>query len=95
MSREIMFPDIHRRRTIRAKGFDYSPLRGPSMTIGAVVRGFKIGVTKWFRQNRQEYQVWQRNYYEHIIRDDKDLNRVRQYVIDNPINWEKDELYAL
>ena len=38
--------------------------------------------------------VWQRNYYEHVIRDEDDLNRIRQYIIDNPINWEKDELFV-
>jgi hypothetical protein len=31
--------------------------------------------------------VWQRNYYEHVIRDDADLNRIRQYIIDNPARW--------
>lgn len=35
--------------------------------------------------------MWQRNYYEHVIRKNEDLNRVRQYIIDNPKNWETDE----
>ena len=48
-----------------------SPLRiSPSKTVGSIVRGFKIGVTKWMRQNTIIYNVWQRNYYEHIIRDE-------------------------
>jgi hypothetical protein len=34
--------------------------------------------------------VWQRNYYEHIIRDDESLNRIRQYIIDNPVRWALD-----
>jgi hypothetical protein len=34
--------------------------------------------------------VWQRNYYEHIIRDEESLNRIRQYITDNPIRWEFD-----
>ena len=34
--------------------------------------------------------VWQRNYYEHIIRDDADLNRTRQYILDNPARWNED-----
>lgn len=43
--------------------------RGTTQTIGSIVRGFKIGVTKWFRQNSNIHSVWQRNYYEHIIRN--------------------------
>lgn len=35
--------------------------------------------------------VWQRNYYEHIIREDDSLNRIRQYIVDNPKNWNKDQ----
>jgi putative transposase len=34
--------------------------------------------------------VWQRNYYEHIIRNDVSLNRIREYIIDNPLRWESD-----
>ncbi|MEM3554650.1 MAG: transposase [Candidatus Micrarchaeaceae archaeon] len=66
------------------------PPRGTSKTIGSVVRGFKIGVTKWFRQNTSIYTVWQRNYYEHIIRDEEDLRRIRQYIRDNPARWAMD-----
>ena len=39
-----------------------------------------------------EKSLWQRNYWEHIVRDDDDLNRIREYVIDNPINWKIDDL---
>ena len=78
---------------------DYSPPRttqpqrkcGTSKTIGSIVRGFKIGVTKWFQENHAPQTVWQRNYYEHIIRDDDDLNRIREYIINNPMNWDTDE----
>jgi len=34
--------------------------------------------------------IWQRNYYEHIIRDENELNRVRQYILDNPAKWADD-----
>lgn len=75
----------------RAK--DFSPLRGPSRTIGAIVRGYKIGVTKWFRQNTDIYDAWQRNYYEHIIRNEKSMEKIREYVINNYYTWEKDILF--
>jgi REP element-mobilizing transposase RayT len=75
---------------------NFSPLhskqiQGPSKTIGSVIRGFKIGVTKWMRQNTPVYNVWQRNYYEHVIRDEDDLNRIRQYITENPLRWAEDE----
>jgi putative transposase len=82
---------------------DFSPLRkkdtrkvpaGTSKTIGSVVRGFKIGVTKWVRQNTSIRDVWQRNYWEHIIRDEKDMNRIQEYIANNPAQWETDRLYV-
>lgn len=75
---------------------NFSPLQpgqrpcGTSKTIGSVVRGFKIGVTKWMRQNTPHQNVWQRNYFEHIIRDDRELNQIRQYILDNPNKWDLD-----
>ena len=82
---------------------DFSPLRGmpraasratvfrsPSKTVGSIVRGFKIGVTKWIRANTDIHDVWQRNYYEHIVRDDDDLNRIRLYIAGNPARWDED-----
>jgi len=64
---------------------------GTSKTIGSVVRGFKIGVTKWFRQHTTIYTVWQRNYYEHIIRTDDALARIRDYIQSNPQRWADDQ----
>lgn len=64
--------------------------RGTSKTIGSIVRGFKIGVTRWMRGNDIEGPVWQRGYYEHIIREEESLNRIRQYIRDNPARWATD-----
>jgi REP element-mobilizing transposase RayT len=89
----IMPNHVHGIVAVGAKNF--SPLRSPlragtSRTIGSVIRGFKIGVTKWMRQNGLIHEVWQRNYYEHIIRNDESLNRIRQYILDNPARWAMD-----
>jgi REP element-mobilizing transposase RayT len=35
--------------------------------------------------------LWQRNYYEHVVRDEEDLNRIREYIQDNPRRWIEDE----
>ena len=60
-------------------------------SIGSIVRGFKIGVTKWYRQNTDVYTVWQKNYYDRIIRDEDELNRIREYIIYNPEKWATDK----
>ena len=67
-----------------------TPFRSPSNTIGSIVRSFKIGVTKWFRQNTNISDVWQRNYYEHVIWERDSLNRVRRYIETNPRFWALD-----
>jgi putative transposase len=64
--------------------------RGTSKTIGSVVRGFKIGVTKWVRKNTDIYIVWQQNYHEHIIRHERALNAIRRYILENPLRWHLD-----
>ncbi len=62
-------------------------------SIGSIVRGFKSGVTKWSRNNTNILAVWQRNYWEHVIRDDFEFNRIRKYVQDNIAQWEMDSLH--
>jgi len=34
--------------------------------------------------------LWQRNYYEHVIRNGEELNAIRQYIVDNPLRWAED-----
>ncbi len=65
----------------------------PSQTIGSIVRGFKSAVTKNINILRKSpgQPVWQRNYFEHIIRDNVDMNRIRDYICNNPKNWATDE----
>lgn len=73
----------------------HMPVRSPSKTIGAMVRGFKSAVTKFVNEARNSPGVplWQRNYYEHVIRDDADYNRIAEYVIANPQRWIEDKLH--
>jgi putative transposase len=71
-----------------------SPLQsGPSRrSLGAFVGGFKSIVTKRINALRglPGKAVWQRNYFEHIIRNEQSLNRIRRYILDNPVRWEFD-----
>ena len=63
-------------------------------SISTIVRGFKTGVTKWARKNTDVHAVWQRNYYEHIVRDDDALHGIRQYICNNPAKWKNDDNFG-
>ena len=72
-----------------------SPLRphGPSpKSLGSFIAGYKSAVTKRINEMRKTpgTPVWQRNYYEHIIRDEEESNATRLYIIENPQNWDID-----
>ena len=59
-------------------------------SLGSVIRTFKSALTRWCRLNGHRHFKWQRNYYEHIIRDEDDLNKIREYIQNNPLEWHSD-----
>ena len=61
--------------------------------LGSLIGAFKTVSTKKINilRNTEGGVVWQRNYYEHIIRDDNDYNRIHNYIIDNPAAWGDDD----
>ncbi|MFH1097473.1 MAG: transposase [Candidatus Desantisbacteria bacterium] len=68
-----------------------SPLREvvqwfKTMSTNEYIRGVKQNGWRPFNG-----KLWQRNYYEHIIRDENELNRIREYIINNPLHWEFDQ----
>ena len=75
--------------TVSDEGVCHTPLRSPAKTVGSLVRGFKSAVTK-----RIGYSVWQRNYWEHIIRNEQSYQNIANYILNNPQNWENDKFYA-
>lgn len=74
-----------------------SPFQSPSQTIGAIVRGVKAAVTRQVNDMRDTpgVTVWQRNYHEHIVRDQRELDRIRDYIATNPLRWGNDTLNPL
>lgn len=69
-----------------------APLRQEPNSISSFVAGFKSAVTKrinLLRDNR-DIPIWQRNYYESIIRDEQSLIAIREYIVNNPCQWQKD-----
>ncbi len=81
------------RRTPEDRTHINAPLRREPKTLGSTIAGFKSVVTHRINLLRKAplTPIWQRNYYEHVIRGDNDLNRIRQYIIENPVKWEEDE----
>ncbi len=79
----------------------FSPSPGSALhrsphSLGSIVAGFKASVTKRVKgiNGSQGLPVWQRNYYDHVIRDEEDLNRIREYIINNPSKWELDKEFT-
>ena len=68
---------------------------GPqSQNLASIVRGYKIGVTKFARQNNIPF-AWQARYHDHVIRNAAEHERINQYIFSNPLNWKDDEFYPL
>jgi putative transposase len=67
-----------------------------SNTIPTIIRGFKSTVTKQINYVRQtpRHPVWQRSYYEHIIRNEKSYNQISEYIMCNPEKWLEDKYYV-
>lgn len=84
-------PNINNRDAGKLGG-ETPPLRKP--TLGQIVAYFKYQSTK--EMNRIETpnaitRFWQRNYYEHIIRNEKELQQKTDYILDNPSRWDEDD----
>ncbi len=68
-----------------------------SRSIPTVIRSFKSAVTKAINdlfQSSARCVVWQRNYWERIVRDEFELQRIREYIRNNTVHWAADQLYV-
>ena len=59
-----------------------------TITTNDYIRGVKAGIFPAY-QNR----FWQRSFYDHIVRNEKDLQYIREYIVNNPIKWNLDRFY--
>lgn len=65
---------------------------GPqSKNLGAIIRGFKSAVTIKAR-TINSFFGWQSLYHDHVIRNESSYNKIKNYIINNPAHWEKDDL---
>ena len=71
-----------------------APTFGDSLpdSLASIVGSFKSAVTRKINKMRLSpaKPVWQRNYYEHVIRKDESLDQIREYILNNPVNWATD-----
>jgi len=94
----IMPNHVHFVLRIESVGSDTEKKAGasPAPTLGDVVGAFKSlsarGWLKWVRENESDKsaRLWQRNYYDRVIRNEMELNRIRQYIRNNPAQWAQD-----
>ncbi len=70
--------------------------RSPSHTVGAIVRGFKSAVTSQINilRGTPGLPIWQRNYWEHVIRNEQAYINIANYIHNNPAMWQGDKLYV-
>ncbi|GAB4400744.1 MAG: hypothetical protein Kow00123_09170 [Anaerolineales bacterium] len=64
-------------------------------SLGAIVRAFKAAFARRINDIRGSpgAPIWQRNYYEHVIRDERALTAIRQYTLNNPLQWHADRYH--
>ncbi|HLE23939.1 MAG TPA: transposase [Anaerolineales bacterium] len=84
------------RRGVGAKHASPLRIRGRGTrpgSLAAIMQSFKSAATRAVNmtQGTQGEHLWQRGYYEHVIRDEEDLNRLRRYIEENPQRWGLDE----
>ena len=72
------------------------PIGTASGSLGAILQNFKSITSRKINhlEGSQGSTVWQRNYYEHIIRDEQEWERISAYIRTNPTHWEEDQEYS-
>ena len=72
----------------------YSNISPKKYELSTIIRSYKSICTKQINQMQNEiFFAWQSRFYDRIIRNEKELNNIRQYIVNNPIQWQYDENY--
>ncbi|MBM4161168.1 MAG: transposase [Ignavibacteria bacterium] len=66
-------------------------MKNPKQTLGKVIRHFKASASKIIHDRGFPEFGWQSRFHDHIIRSDEELDRIRQYIRNNPLNWSLDD----
>lgn len=83
-------------RNLEPNASPLQPHGTQSGSVGAIIQNFKSVSTRKINRinHRNGKTIWQRNYYECIIRDESALQAIRQYIRNNPLSWELDRLHS-
>ena len=75
----------------------FSIISPKKKTLSVIVRTYKAAVTTICRENRIHEFQWQRNYHEHIIRNEREFMAIRKYILNNPAQWlhERENQHAM
>jgi putative transposase len=73
----------------------FSQISPPSGTLGVIIRSYKSSVIRWCCKNKNDHFKWQRNFYEHIMRNERELYQIRKYIRSNPLKWQLDSEYPV
>ncbi len=66
------------------------PVKG---SVSVIIQQYKAAVKRWCNANTHEYFEWQARFHDHIIRDAKSYEKIKNYIINNPKNWNDDSLH--
>ncbi|ACK69880.1 conserved hypothetical protein [Gloeothece citriformis PCC 7424] len=82
-------------RTEKNEQYDFyqemSKMSPKAGSLSSIVRSYKAAVTHWCKQNGYDNFAWQPRFYEHIIRADDSLNTTREYIVNNPLQWQNNQ----
>ena len=71
----------------RTKEKNWILMKNKKDTSGKIIRAFKAKATKLIHEDGFKDFKWHRNYYDHIVRNEKELLITRKYIKNNPLNW--------
>ncbi|NET70439.1 MAG: transposase [Sphaerospermopsis sp. SIO1G2] len=60
-------------------------------SLSVVIRSYKAAVTRWCNMNNYQNFAWQKRFFDRIIRADGSVDKIREYIINNPLKWEHDK----
>ena len=83
----VVINDLRSRKSVRNRVTMNKGVMNHAPTLGAKVRSLKAVTTRKIRSANLAEHVWQRNYYEHVIRNERALSTIRAYIEYNPLLW--------
>ena len=93
--------DVAMRRDVAMQRL-YKPHKNETMSaispkageLGAIIRSYKSSIMRWCNENKIPF-AWQSRFYDHIIRNEKELERIRLYIEGNPSRWNEDKNHPI